>query len=264
MSDAEKPKVYKIDSGDPEIQAAYERARDTFRYFWRELTWERRRIIPGLDMAAVKAPFTGPKKKGVRASAPDTEHMWISDVDFDGETVSGTLMNDPNWITSVKSGDAVSVPLAGISDWMYVSLGDVYGGHTVQLTRSRMGKKELREHDEAWGLNFGDPGTVRLVSDGQLGSDGAPAGEHPMSQHMATALRDHLAQNPAAANDPDDNGWTLLHQMALSGSLEPVRVLLDGGADPNAKTPRGATPLHLARSLGWDAVADLLTSRGAK
>lgn len=39
------------------VNRAGERARKTFKYFWRELFWERRRIIPTLDFAMVKVPF---------------------------------------------------------------------------------------------------------------------------------------------------------------------------------------------------------------
>ena len=60
-----------------------------------------------------------------------------------------------------------------------------------------------------------------------------------------------------------DGGWTFLHQEALAGSLPTVQVLLEAGADPNAVTDHGMTPLQLARSLGWDKVVALLASSGA-
>jgi uncharacterized protein YegJ (DUF2314 family) len=50
--------VFMFDAKDPEMQQAYEAAQASFRYFWRELSWERRRIVPGLDMTMVKLPFT--------------------------------------------------------------------------------------------------------------------------------------------------------------------------------------------------------------
>ena len=54
MSDSQS-KVFLFDGSDPEMLRAHENARANFRYFWRELHWERRRIIPGLDLASVKA-----------------------------------------------------------------------------------------------------------------------------------------------------------------------------------------------------------------
>ncbi|HPR63340.1 MAG TPA: DUF2314 domain-containing protein [Thermoanaerobaculia bacterium] len=49
--------VYMFDETDPEMVKANQRARETFKYFWRELSWEKRRIVPGLDMALVKIAF---------------------------------------------------------------------------------------------------------------------------------------------------------------------------------------------------------------
>ena len=124
-----------FDNSDPEMQRAYERARATFRYFWREVTWERRRIVPALDMACIKAPFSDGERARASDDAPDVEHMWLSEVDFDGEIVSAVLLNAPNWLKSVKAGDTARIPLSEISDWMYVIEGEVFGAYTVNLLR---------------------------------------------------------------------------------------------------------------------------------
>ena len=46
MSDSQPSRVYFFEDSDPEMQRAYEQARTTFKYFWREVAWERRRIRP--------------------------------------------------------------------------------------------------------------------------------------------------------------------------------------------------------------------------
>src|SRR5262245_43134710 len=129
-------KVFLFDNSDPEMQAAYERARATFRYFWREISWERRRIIPGLDLACVKAPFSDGEqaRKGAKF---EVEQMWIDEVNFDGRHVSGVLLNSPSSLKTVKAGDGAFFALNEISDWMYAIQGKVYGAHTVNLMRSR-------------------------------------------------------------------------------------------------------------------------------
>lgn len=64
--------VFFFDNADPEMQQVYRAAQASFRYFWRELSWERRRIVPALDMALVKLPFTdGPRTDG----NPEFEQM---------------------------------------------------------------------------------------------------------------------------------------------------------------------------------------------
>lgn len=267
MSDSQNSKVFFFKDDDPEMQRANENARTTFRYFWRELSWERRRIVPGLDLACVKAPFSDGERATGAGDAPEVEQMWLSEVDFDGRYVSGVLLNQPNWLKSVKQGDSARFALGQISDWMYVIGGEAFGAYTVNLVRSRMGRKERQEHDAAWGLNFGDPGKIRVVPEPKKGGGllknwfgGSPANtqEHPMSEGMAAKLKEQLAKQPALLSSKNDRGWTFLHQEALAGNAATVKVLLQAGADRNAKTREGMTPLALAKSLGWEKVITLL------
>ena len=135
-----------------------------------------------------------------------------------------------------------------ICDWMYVIGGSVYGGFTVDLLRSRMGKGERKQHDQAWGFDFGDVGVVNLVPPSMLGrlrrrrevccrcSVGAKsepqdyavvaATEHPMSVNMRESLEQTLTETPGFLQDTDDHGFTFLHQLALAGSLDGVDVCL--------------------------------------
>jgi uncharacterized protein YegJ (DUF2314 family) len=216
----------------------------------------------------VKAPFSDGE------SADRREEMWIAEINFDGESITGELLNAPNWLKTVHAGDTARRQLDEITDWMYVINGEVYGAYTVNLMRSRMSRQERREHDEAWGLNFGDPNTIRVVpaqkkSGGLLRSlfgkrEAADSDEHPMSEAMAPSLREQLKQNPAMVREKDERGWTFLHQLALAGSTANVGILLEHGADVKAVTDHGMTPLALASSLGWDKVMALLRSKGAR
>lgn len=193
------------------------------------------------------------------ADSDDVEQMWVGDVMFDGKHISGTLMNSPNWLTSVGEGDDVRITLGQMTDWMYACEGKVYGAFTVNQIRAKMPPDEREEHDAAWGLEFGDPHSSRVVmEESQL------TGEHPMALNMREPLVEHLRENPESINVADDNGWTLLHRQALGGSPGCVGVLLEHGANPNAVTSNGMTPLALANSLGWKEVADLLVSHGAR
>lgn len=269
MSD-EPSRVFLFDSSDPDVQKAYDNARATFGYFWRELSWERRRIIPGLSVACVKAPFWDETPADPESENPGVEHMWMNEIDFDGELISGELLNAPNWVKSVKQGDKVSVRLNEISDWMYAIGEDVYGAHSVNLMRSRMGRQERKQHDEAWGLNFGDPHKIRLVPEpkkgglltGWFGKSSSPdTGDHPMCLNAAPEYKKQIAADPSTLTFTNERGWTLLHQEALAGNLAVIKILLEAGADPNAKTPDGKTPLQLARILGWESVVALLQTK---
>lgn len=274
MGTLDKAPVFMSADEDPEMTRAYERARETFRYFWRELAWESRRIVPGCEIAAVKAAFSDGEDADPDSEDPRVEHMWISGIDFDGRVVTGELLNSPNWLKTVRAGDVVRLPLDEIEDWMYAQGGKVYGGHTVNLMRSRMSPAERRAHDTAWGFDFGDPDTIELVPSppkrkrggifaGFFGGGEAPLiadpdAEHPMSVNMAPSFREQLGRDPSLLGTTDDRGWTLLHEQALAGSAPTVEVLLELGADRDRKTPDGRTPRDLAAALGWTRVIALL------
>ena len=258
MASSRKSKVFMFDGHDSEMLAANDRARSTFRYFWRELAWERHRIVPALDMACVKAEFSDPPRHR-QAGKPEVEHMWIKDVDFDGKMVHGVLINSPNWLKSVKAGEPVSVPLAHVGDWIYVFCGVVCGAFTVNVIRSRMDPTERQEHDKAWGLDFGDPEMPRIFPDQEDGSE--EIGEHPMSENMGPAIKKQLKDRPEMMYHKDDSGWTLLHHAALAGSQSSVKALLEAGADPKAVTKNGMTALQLAASLDWHDVVSLLSDK---
>lgn len=240
---------------DAAMQRAFAAARETFRYFWRERAWEKRRIIPGMEFAYVKAAFS---------DGGEVEYMWLSEIEFDGQYVSGVLVNSPRHVDARK-GDPARVLLSRISDWMFGQDGQVYGGYTVQAMRSRMRPAERLEHDQAWGMNFGDPSTVKVfprprggVLRQLFGKREPENDEHPMSAGMAVKLKEQLAQNPSMATEKDRRGWTLLHDEALAGNVDTVKVLLEAGADRTAVTENGMTPAQLAASLEWTKVMALL------
>ena len=156
--------IFPSPSDDPEMEQASANARQTFRFFWREMAWEQRRIVPGLELAAVKGSFSDPPE--VRARNPgglEAEHMWLLDVDFDGRHLSGTLINSPHSLQTYSEGDQVKISGVQISDWMYAVSGNVYGAFTVDVLRGRMSKPERQQHDDAWGFDFGEVGVINYV-----------------------------------------------------------------------------------------------------
>lgn len=253
---------------DAEMQAAAASALRDFRFFWRELTWEYRRIVPGLELAAVKMTFWD----GEGTPAPDSgeiEYMWVDEVDCDGLRIYGSLLNAPHHLQSVEQGDEVDLPLERLTDWMYVRNGRVCGGFTVNLIRRRMSASEREAHDRAWGFDFGDPNVVELVPPGKptggfLGFGRKPAppvdpeAEHPMALNVRPKYAEQLAADPSPARLVDERGWTQLHYFALGGATGIVEELLAAGADPTATTPDGRTARDLAASMGWPSIVALL------
>lgn len=246
-------KIFFVQGDSPAMMEAYQKAQKTFKYFWRELSWEYRRIVPALDVACVKAVFmqeTGPD------TPPITENMWLNNIGFDGEYIYGVLVNTPNELTNIENGAEVKLSIDQISDWLFVNQGITYGGFTIHAIRSDMNEEERAAHDAAWGLDFGDSNDIMIVYQEKEHPENLE--EHPMSKNMREKVVAHLQQNPAEVNAADENGYTLLHKETIAGNRTFVEELLAAGADTSLKTKNGKTALDFAKQLNWEHIIPLL------
>lgn len=249
----ENQKIFFADGESPKMQEAFRKAQETFKYFWRELSWEYRRIIPALDFACVKVAFS---QQFDGEESPRVEHMWINDIDFDGETIKGTLINDPNDITNYKNGDRVEISLSEISDWLFSTRGKTYGGFTIHAMRSDMDESERVEHDNAWGVEFGDYNKIEIVYEQNEHPENLDV--HPMDRNMKESLIEFIRGNPDELNHIDENGYSFLHKEVVAGNLVSVETLLELGADVQIKNKKGKTALDYAKDLGWNNIVELL------
>ena len=228
-------------------------AQKSFKYFWRELYWEYRRIVPAHDFAMVKIPF---EQKVEGQTEPIIEHMWINNIVFDGETITGELVNEANQLTNISKGDIVSKRVNEIGDWMISSQGKTYGGFTIQVMRSGMSDKERQNHDNAWGLDFGDFNEVLLVYEQKEKKENLI--EHPMSKNMAEKIREFLNDNPSELTEIDENGLTLLHKESIAGNKTTIEIILELGVDKTIKSEKGMTALDYAKLMNWEHLIKLL------
>ena len=65
-------------------------------------------------------------------------------------------------------------------------------------------------------------------------------------------------------NSHSDHVDTPIHQATLSGGKEITQLLISSGADLNAKSIEGKTPLNYAIQYNKTGIADLLRKHGAK
>jgi hypothetical protein len=93
-----------------------------------------------------------------------------------------------------------------------------------------------------FGAFFGHPEACRLLVE-----VGADVGRHARGFNGVAPI------NSAAATDGSP----------IETSIECVRILLEAGADPNARQGGGATALHTAAMIGSAEMARLLVDRGA-
>ena len=75
------------------------------------------------------------------------------------------------------------------------------------------------------------------------------------------AVRQHLIDE-TDVNTKDERGWTALHHSVLLADNETVMILIDNGADVNAKDKKNdKTPLDMAVQ---QQIIDLLRKHGGK
>jgi hypothetical protein len=81
---------------------------------------------------------------------------------------------------------------------------------------------------------------------------------------LTSSVKRLLSIRNINVNVKDDwNGSTPLHYTALNGLIEIARLLLQNGAEVNAKDSDGETPLHLAAFQGHVDILHLLVENGA-
>jgi ankyrin repeat protein len=89
---------------------------------------------------------------------------------------------------------------------------------------------------------------------------------NPVETCMAGDVKPLIAADAAFVRTVFKNGWTPLHAAAFAGNLPAARLLLDAGAEVNARAKNQFenTPLQVSMLTRSRAVAKLLLSRGAE
>ncbi|MGJ8659348.1 MAG: DUF2314 domain-containing protein [Cellulophaga fucicola] len=245
-SENKEQEVFFVKEND-KMSVAYKKAQETFKFFWRELYWEQRRIVPAHGLAIVKFPF---EQMFEGDEKPTIEYMWVNNIYFDGETVTGVLVNKPIQLTNVAEGDVVSCDLHKISDWMLAISGKTYGGYTIHALRSDMSEEARVQHDSSWGLDFGDYNNILNVYKQQENPENLI--EHPMCVNMGDKFLEFFKENPDQVTAVDEEGFTVLHRQAIAGNKRTIEILLSLGADKEAKNNKGKTALEYAKALNWE------------
>ena len=151
-------------------------------------------------------------------------------------------------------------------------------GSSVMLLAVYTGHPELAEVFARHGAKpdvfeasaLGDLDAVRRLveGDGALVNAFAADGFYPLglaAYFGHSAIVEFLLKNGADVRLAARNAQkvTALHAGASRGGAEIVRLLLEAGADPNAKQERGFVPLHSAAANGNAPVVELLLLHGA-
>ncbi len=140
-------KITEVDEDDAEMNEAIEKANKTFGDFKKVFAADRKE--GKYNSFSIKIGF--PSEQYGR------EHVWIGDLNLNGDTFTGILYNMPiDETISYKQGDTITVDPKLVSDWIYTDpkTGITHGGYTFKVLRSKMTPSEQADFDKETGLKF--------------------------------------------------------------------------------------------------------------
>ena len=132
---ADKPEFVEVKDNDKAMAQAVQKARATLKKF----------------MAALRAPKANQSRFAIKKpffEGDKVEHLWLTDVRFDGRHFYGKIDNEPADITGVHMGQEVTLSPAEVSDWMYVQDDHLVGGYTIRCLCRELPPDERKQFEE--------------------------------------------------------------------------------------------------------------------
>jgi uncharacterized protein YegJ (DUF2314 family) len=96
-------------------------------------------------IAALQSPSPTQSRFIIKLPVSDgreTEHMWMSNVTYDGTEFVGILMDDPHNVRGYQMRQTVRVTPDKITDWAYGDNGEMIGGYTQIVLQEMYGDSD--------------------------------------------------------------------------------------------------------------------------
>ena len=139
--------VVNVPKGDPEMAAAFAKARASLGGFLEKL----RHPPAGTENFSVKVGFSdaangsGYAIVNPGAGSDKVEYFWMVGIKETASGFTAAIGNGPEIVKSVREGQVVAFQRAQIADWMYFEGGKIKGNYTMCPLLSRMGEAEAQE-----------------------------------------------------------------------------------------------------------------------
>src|SRR5262247_1497331 len=137
---AKRDEVVLFEKDDPDMAAAFRRARETLPEF----------------LALARAPQSTATKLAVKIAIPDgdgNEYFWLTQFAPRGDKYAGRINNTPRAAKQVKLGQVVEFSEAEIVDWLYMEDGKMRGNFTACAMLKREPPDQLEAMKRQFGLS---------------------------------------------------------------------------------------------------------------
>src|SRR5215470_4459086 len=140
MDKAKRDEVVTFKKGDPDMAAAFRKARETLPEFL-ALVRARQMTVTKL---AVKIPIP---------AGDDDEYFWLTEIGQHGDTYVGRINNTPRAAKQVKFGQVIQFSESEIVDWLYMEDGRMRGNFTACAMLKREPPDQLEAMKKKYGLS---------------------------------------------------------------------------------------------------------------
>src|SRR6202162_1940712 len=129
------PGYVRVADDDKAMDRAVEHAQRSLGFFMAALRAKK----PGDTMFEIKKGFVDGDK---------VEHLWITNVKYDGKNFSGKINNRPIDVKNVHLGQRVMIAPRDVSDWMFLKNGKLMGGYTTRVLYARLSPEGKGQFDK--------------------------------------------------------------------------------------------------------------------
>lgn len=126
MAGTPQDQVVAIPAGDPAMTEAMAQARQSLPVFWAHFD------EPGAEATGYTLKVKLPTAHG------SFEHIWVADLDRNGDVITGRIADEPQDMPRLKLGDPISFSSGQVSDWGYASKGQLWGYFTTRVLVTRI------------------------------------------------------------------------------------------------------------------------------
>jgi len=140
MDKARRDDVALVEKNDPDMAAAFRKARESLPEF----------------LALARAPRPTATKLAVKIAIPagdDHEYFWVAQFAPRGDKYAGRINNTPRAAKQVKLGQVVEFSEAEIVDWLYMEGGKMRGNFTACALLKREPADQVEAMRKQYGLS---------------------------------------------------------------------------------------------------------------